>query len=87
MKKADGSYYKNRKCYPCSKSHPGLRTKKERFFEKVDKKDYGCWEWIAGLDKSGYGIFGVSNGSPMGAHRYSYALHYGAFKKSLFVCH
>ena len=87
MKKKDGSNYLARKCYQCSKSHPGLRTKEERFWEKVDKKSFGCWEWTAHLDKRGYGRFGVSDGKGIGAHRYSYALHNGAFKKALYVCH
>ena len=86
-KNANGVFYLNRKCYQCAKSHPGKRTKKERFLEKVEKKSYGCWEWAASLDKAGYGVFGIESGKPIGAHRYSYALHYGAFKKSLFVLH
>lgn len=86
-KDKSGDFYIARKCYPCSKSHPGKRTKEERFWEYVDKKSYGCWEWIGGLDAYGYGRFGISNGKGIGAHRYSYALHNGPFQKSLFVCH
>jgi len=87
MKKSDGSFYLNRKCYQCARTHKGKRTKKERFFEYVEKKSFGCWEWSGGLDKAGYGRFGLENAKGIGAHRYSYALHYGSFKKSLFVLH
>lgn len=29
----------------------------ERFFNKVNKTD-SCWEWTAGTDNDGYGLFG-----------------------------
>ena len=87
MKKKDGSFYISRKCYPCSKSNPGKRTKEERFWEYVDKKSWGCWEWTGGIDRHGYGRFGAETARSIGAHRYSYALHNGPFQKSLFVCH
>ena len=85
--RADGSVYIARRCYPCSQSKPGFRTKEERFFEKINKTSFGCWEWTAATRKDGYGVFGVATSKSMLAHRYSYALHYGSFKKSLLVCH
>jgi hypothetical protein len=61
----------------------------ERFWEKVtirDKDD--CWEWQGGLQskKEGYGQF-WTNGKQIGAHRYSWILHYGKIKKGLYVLH
>jgi hypothetical protein len=48
-------------------------------FERQVKKTEGCWTWIGGRDKNGYGIF---NGDVAGvvfkrAHRFSYAFHTG----------
>jgi hypothetical protein len=50
----------------------------ERFFKQVRKTD-GCWLWMGGRDKNGYGIFkGVVAGELfLRAHRFSYALHTG----------
>jgi len=40
----------------------------ERLATKFVVRDNGCWEWTAGLDTSGYGLFWV-NGHNTGAHR------------------
>ena len=60
----------------------------ERFWEKVDTSGE-CWEWTASTSHGGYGRINLP-GSPkrsMGAHRYSFLLHYGPFDQRLFVCH
>jgi hypothetical protein len=46
----------------------------ERFWAKVDKSGE-CWEWTAGLNKDGYGLFRL-NGKTVSSHRYSYILHH-----------
>lgn len=59
-----------------------------RFWDKVDKNfpmetDYdvwrsSCWNWIASLDKGGYGKF-KSNKKTYRAHRFAWYLLYGSF--------
>lgn len=59
----------------------------ERFFNKVAKRDSGCWEWTGCLrGKTGYGAI-KSNGKTMDTHRFSYELHKGAIPEGLLVCH
>jgi hypothetical protein len=58
-----------------------------RFWPKVSKSD-GCWTWT-GKTGNGYGqirIAGKGSGL-IGAHRLSWALHYGPIPAGLFVCH
>jgi len=46
----------------------------ERFWSKVEKTD-GCWNWLFGCDKDGYGFFCVGVGkSNVKAHRFAYSL-------------
>jgi hypothetical protein len=45
-----------------------------------------CWEWVAGLNHSGYGVFNIKS-KPFRAHRFSYIIHYGKIDSSLLVCH
>ncbi len=40
----------------------------ERFWSKVAKADVGCWEWLAAISGSGYGLFWL-DGRYVGAHR------------------
>lgn len=64
-----------------------------RFWVHVDKSGPearprlgSCWLWTASaFSKSGYGYFYV-DGSGIGAHRFSFALHYGD-PGDLLVCH
>lgn len=63
------------------KNHAGQyqgMSAEDRFNTRVRKTE-GCWEWVGGKDKNGYGVF---KGEVAGvlfnrAHRYSYALHTG----------
>ena len=57
----------------------------ERFWSKVKKSD-GCWNWIAGKLKSGYGVFFL-DGKSLKAHRYSYYIENGVIPEGKFVCH
>lgn len=51
------------------------KTNEERFWLYVEKCDDGCWKWIGGGDKNGYGQFNI-NRKPVRAHRYSYEHHH-----------
>lgn len=48
----------------------------ERFWSRVDKAG-DCWNWTAGTDNGGYGVFGVRK-RRFKAHRYSYQLAHGS---------
>lgn len=39
-------------------------TEVERFWRKVKIVDSGCWEWQAGLQSEGYGMFGLETKRP-----------------------
>ncbi|HAC30689.1 MAG TPA: hypothetical protein DCF82_23225, partial [Marinobacter hydrocarbonoclasticus] len=65
-----------------------------RFMEKVAiQHGGGCWEWLAGKDKDGYGSF--QYGGPRGeqkfekrrAHRVSFDLFCGGLPEGMLVCH
>lgn len=58
----------------------------ERFWSKV-KKTRGCWLWIAGKNKRGYGWFRDSNGESRLAHRVSWELVNGVVPDGLLVLH
>ena len=45
----------------------------DRFREKVEKQENGCWKWTATIQNLGYGQFSV-NGHLVLAHRFSYEL-------------
>lgn len=60
----------------CDKLSIMRKTESERFWEKVDKTDDGCWNWTA-YKLQGYGRFGVggerkNGGRILYAHRWSY---------------
>lgn len=39
-------------------------TEEQRFWRKVRIAENGCWEWIAGLTKQGYGMFSLTTVTP-----------------------
>lgn len=47
----------------------------DRFWSKV-KRTEGCWLWLAGQNRMGYGKFKVG-GRTIGAHRIAYRLEHG----------
>lgn len=62
---------------------------KKRFHSKYRvQPDSGCWNWIGGVDKVGYGrIWDMRvKGNSNYAHRVSYELHY-ADPGDMLVCH
>ena len=62
-----------------------MNSKVSRFWAKVQKlpEDNGCWIWLAGEDKNGYGKFSHTR-----AHRYSWELQHGPIQSTLAcVCH
>lgn len=63
----------------------------ERFWDKVAVASRAeCWEWTAGRDNHGYGIFvigGRKHKKNMRAHRYSALLAFGMFDQRLWVLH
>lgn len=57
-----------------------------RFFSHVDKLTSGCWEWVAGKDKNGYGRSSIKR-KVIQAHRVSWVIHNGAIPDGLHVLH
>lgn len=60
-------------------------SNRARFFSKVEKTD-SCWNWLAQIDKFGYGNFSIMT-KPVRAHRYSYEIHCGPIGPGLNICH
>lgn len=54
----------------------------EAFWSRVE----GCWVWIAGKLKFGYGIISINNKS-IKAHRFSYEQSHGPIPDGFLVCH
>src|SRR5215469_15976445 len=52
-----------------------ITTPDERFWSKVDKTQ-SCWNWVAGLNDSGYGSFRF-DGWMQAAHRVAWKLTFG----------
>jgi hypothetical protein len=65
----------------------GEGTPEERFWDRVEKSDDGCWMWIAGTKNSGYGIFGPTHGEVWMAHRYAWTITHGPIPRGMHVCH
>lgn len=59
----------------------------ERFWSKVRKSEDGCWEWIAGRQGTGYGLFHISKGESALAHRFSFEFHVGPIPEGLVIDH
>ena len=71
------------KCLSCSRKKPVV----ERFWAKVKKVDSGCWEWQAGLQGSGYGLFCPTHKQKVPAHRFAYELLRGSIPEGLKLDH
>jgi hypothetical protein len=57
----------------------------DRFFQRFDKDENGCWNWNRGKTR-GYGVI-YYNGRMERANRLSYIIHVGEIPKGLSVCH
>ena len=58
-----------------------------RFWDKVGIRGIDqCWEWTAGKNRQGYGVFKYL-GKSRKAHRFSWLVHNGEITKGLCVCH
>ena len=58
----------------------------ERFTEKVQVTDAGCWQWLAYCGENGYGRFYLA-GKGWLAHRWSYEHHVGPVPAGLQIDH
>lgn len=69
------------------KNHPSISTD-DRFDEKVDRRENGCWEWIGYIEKTtGYGRFYDDNRVVNGAHRYAYRRAKGEIPEGMVIDH
>lgn len=59
----------------------------DRFWEKVDHPDEGCWTWLGARNLRGYGVIGFPGRRNMLAHRAAYVLLVGPIPDGLFVLH
>lgn len=64
-----------------------MKTTAERFFEKVQIANSGCWTWTACKNKFGYGSFNDGTRTPIGAHRWSYVFLKGPIPKGKVLDH
>lgn len=56
-------------------------------FEAKFKKTESCWVWNGTLNSSGYGIFLLTGGTPVRAHRYAYELYVGKIPDGKIIMH
>ena len=68
-----------------------IKTTEERFIDKYEIMDTGCWEWTGSKLPKGYGLLGMKDPDgkwrPKGAHRISYILYKGPIPEGMEVCH
>ena len=57
----------------------------KRFWEKVEKTET-CWNWLAGVNKAGYGRVNVNRKAVL-AHRISYEMKFGLIPKGKHALH
>lgn len=59
----------------------------KRFYNKIEKRSNGCWEWIGAYrNVNTYGCLKY-NGKVVDAHRVSWIIHNGEIPDGIFVCH
>ena len=62
-----------------------LTDTKTNFWSKVSKEG-SCWNWKAGKNSDGYGVFRAGTHNEL-AHRYSYMISVGVIPDNLMLCH
>ena len=58
----------------------------DKFFTKISKDQFGCWNFTGFCEKGGYGQYRYQ-GKLWRANRLSYTLTKGPIPKGMFVCH
>jgi hypothetical protein len=58
-----------------------------RFWRFVDKWHDGCWRWVGGIHKTGYGLFTIYQRGTVWAHRYSYEMAKGPIPAGMQLDH
>lgn len=58
-----------------------------RFWTKVLPVESGCWEWQAGRNEHGYGLFATRRSGRSRAHRVAYERFVGPIPEGLHVLH
>jgi len=70
----------------CLKNYDPHKAAIDRFWASVRKSPSGCWLWTGAVRGDGYGA--VWNGNrQIGAHRFSYQIHYGDIPDTLWTLH
>lgn len=59
----------------------------DRFWEKVQRTEDGCWPWTGATYPFGYGAIGRGHMRVEAAHRVSWELHHGPIPAGLKVLH
>lgn len=63
-------------------------SQRENFWNNVDVRGLDdCWTWREGKNADMYPSFSIGNRKTMGAHKFSYLMHYGELPKGHYVCH
>jgi hypothetical protein len=58
----------------------------ERFLQKIQVSDSGCWDWVGYRDRDGYGRVTI-NKVPYGTHRIIYEYYHGQICPDLVIDH
>lgn len=82
IKWSQGCIAKSCGCLPKKKQESA-----ENRFWKFVKKTEDCWLWTGTITYRGHGRFRDGSSRNMGAHRFSWELHFGSIPEGLFVCH
>lgn len=85
-----GTYLKNGHTKSCGCI--SVTDQEERFWEKVEKTENGCWTWTGALTSDGYGLLytgskKLKTNKAQYAHRLSWELSTGKHPGDLYVCH
>ena len=70
-------------------SGPKSRPIEERFWERIEKIEGGCWLYGGAQYGNKYGLIGVTTNpvKNITAHRFSYILHKGEIARGQVICH